>query len=59
MTGYCIVCGEKFSEERAKLGFRTCLQHGEQRKQFTVAPAYNKGPLMLITRSQVKNIGRK
>lgn len=30
----------------------------EGAKEFTVAPAFNKGPLMLITPSNVKDIGR-
>ena len=55
----CKVCGEEIDERRAALGYTTCLEHGEDRKEFTVAPAYNKGGYQLITRSCVKDIGRK
>lgn len=54
----CKVCGEDFSEKRYALGYRTCLEHSEPMKQFTVAPAYNKGAYQLITRLAVVDIGR-
>lgn len=40
------------------LGSPICLDHGEQRKAFTVAPAYNKGGLQLITPGNIKDIGK-
>ncbi len=55
---YCKVCGEEFSDKRAKLGYKTCLEHPEPLKQFTLAPAYNKGAYQLITRSEIEYIGR-
>lgn len=55
----CVVCQKEFPKARSDLGYDTCLEHGEKPKQFTVAPAYNKGPLQLITRKYVKDIGRK
>lgn len=55
----CEECGEPFSQERAKLGYKTCLKHGEKQKQFTVGPAYNKGGYQLITRSCVADMGKK
>lgn len=58
-TSKCEVCNEPFSEERAALGYKRCLKHGEKRKTYPVAPAYNKGGLQLITPSMVKFIGRK
>ena len=30
----------------------------EVRKKFTVAPAYNKGPSMVVGRKDIKDIGR-
>lgn len=54
----CVVCGEEFSERRASLGYKTCLAHAEAQKQFTVAPAYNKGAYQLITSANVRHIGR-
>ena len=57
-TNYCIVCGEEFSEKRAALGYKTCLLHGETEREFTIAPAYNKGAYQVISRQNVKDIGR-
>jgi hypothetical protein len=54
----CKICGEEFSERRYALGYKTCLEHSEPMKQFTVAPAYNKGAYQLITRTSVADIGR-
>ena len=59
MKNYCRVCGEEFSDKRAKLGYRTCLSHGEGQKPYTVSISYNKGPYQLITRDNIKSIGRK
>ena len=52
-------CGEEIAEKRWQLGYRTCLEHGEKPKQFTCAPAYNKGAYQLISKEEVKDIGRK
>jgi hypothetical protein len=57
-TNYCRVCGNEFSEKRATLGYETCLLHGETEREFTVAPAYNKGAYQVISRQNVKDIGR-
>lgn len=54
----CRICGEEFSDKRHALGYRTCLEHPEPIKQFTVAPAYNKGAYQLISRTAVVDIGR-
>lgn len=59
MQNYCKVCGDEFSDKRAKLGYRTCLKHGEPQKKFTVSISYNKGPYQLITRDNIKSIGKK
>jgi len=58
MKYYCIVCEEEFSYKRAKLGYKTCLQHAESQKIFTVSIPYNKGPYQLISKDNVKYIGR-
>lgn len=55
---FCKVCGEEFSDKRYHLGYTTCLDHPEPVKQFTVAPAYNKGAYQLISRAAVVDIGR-
>lgn len=58
---YCAVegCENEVSIRRWDLGYRTCLECGTPKKQFTVAPAFNKGGYQLITPSNVKDIGRK
>lgn len=35
---FCSVCGDDFSDRRAALGYRTCLEHGEARRTFIVVP---------------------
>jgi hypothetical protein len=55
---YCKICGEEFSDKRYALGYRTCLEHPEPLKQFTVAPAFNKGAYQLISKTEVVHIGR-
>lgn len=54
----CKVCGEEYSDKRLKLGYDTCLKHAQPMKQYTVAPAYNKGAYQLISASGVLDIGR-
>lgn len=51
-------CTTEVHPKRWALGYRTCLPHGERPKQFTVASAYNKGGLQLITHGDIKDIGR-
>ncbi len=60
-------CGNKFSDKRFALGYRTCLECGEeeakelseQRKE-QVAPAYNKGAYQYITSlGMARDLGRK
>jgi ribosomal protein L37AE/L43A len=56
----CRKCREEiYPTERAKLGYDTCLNCGDKRKQYTIAPAYNKGSYQLITPDYVKDIGKK
>lgn len=54
----CKVCGDEYNDKRLMLGYDTCLKHAEPMKQFTVAPAFNKGAYQLITLSGVVDIGR-
>lgn len=62
----CCECGDPFSRKRRQLGYRTCLTCGDQQARVDIerlkgqsAPAYNKGPYMLITnRSVAKDLGR-
>jgi hypothetical protein len=55
---FCKVCGEDFNDKRYALGYRTCLEHSEPPKKFTIAPAYNKGAYQLIKRNAIIDIGR-
>lgn len=55
-TAICRFCGEDYSARRFELGYISCLDCGdkqaEKEKAFKAkctAPAYNKGPFMLIT----------
>lgn len=60
----CEVCGEQYPMRRWQLGYRTCLDCGERSaaakiaaRSKQVAPAYNKGPYMMITsRNDLKGI---
>lgn len=56
----CVVegCPNEVPPKRHKLGYDKCIQHGERKKQYTVAPAFNKGGLQLITKRDVRDIGR-
>ena len=62
----CIDCDEKFSEKRAKLGYRRCLECGgsaankeRARKSKCVAPAFNKGAYMYVSSYEfAKQVGR-
>jgi predicted nucleic acid-binding Zn-ribbon protein len=55
---YCIDCGEEFSYQRRKLGYKTCLDCGEDKKIFPTAPAFNKGAYTIVTANNVKDIGK-
>ena len=65
LCSYCRDPQCRVPEPRAKLGYTTCIDCGElaaqklanQRKK-QVAPAYNKGAYQVITKENVKDIGR-
>jgi hypothetical protein len=53
---FCISCGEEYSDERRKLGYRLCKVCGERLakihtdlKSQRVAPHYNKGTYQYLT----------
>jgi hypothetical protein len=66
MENECIVCGDEVLPQRWKAGFRACFQCREKKAQEIKkakakqnAPAYNKGPYMVLTsRQMVLDIGR-
>jgi hypothetical protein len=35
---FCIKCGDEYPDRRLKLGYRTCLEHGEAKIDFPVVP---------------------
>ena len=62
----CYICYNEFSLKRFELGYKTCLDCGEeqanveiQRKTKCSAPAYNKGAYMYVTsRKMAKDVGK-
>lgn len=52
-------CGEEIPNKRWDLGYRTCLKHGDGKKEFTVGIPYNKGGYQLIPQDAVRDMGRK
>lgn len=54
----CIICGEEYPDKRKQLGYNTCLEHAELKKEFTVSIPYNKGSYQLITLENIKYIGK-
>ena len=51
-------CDNNVSDGRVKLGYTTCLECGSDVQTFTVAIAFNKGAYQLITKKNIKDIGR-
>ena len=62
----CIECDEEYSDRRKALGYRICLDCGQDaaekeilRKARCIAPAYNKGGYMYISSvNMAKDVGR-
>ena len=62
----CVECGDDYSDERANLGYNTCLSCGakEAKKQAIakskrIAPLFNKGGLQFITDGEdIKSLGK-
>jgi hypothetical protein len=56
----CIKCGAEYADKRKDLGYDTCLSCGSPNPIRTIAPAYNKGGLQLITNPKdLKQIHKK
>lgn len=49
-------CGAEIPSERVEAGYTTCLKHGAKRKGRTVGLAYNKGPLVMFTDKDLKEL---
>lgn len=59
----CAMCEDRVHHKRAALGYKVCMPCGEQlaqakAKQYTVAPAYNKGAYQVIPPDDIKYIGK-
>ena len=54
----CKKCKSDYSDARRALGYQTCLFCGSDKKFFTIAPSYNKGPYQVITKKNIKDIGK-
>lgn len=62
----CKECGNRYEDKRAKLGYETCLECGEeeaqmelQNKRKRIAILYNKGPYMLLSERDLIGLGKK
>ena len=55
----CEECGEPFAKERAKLGYSTCLKHGDKRKIFTVVPMHKSNYIPVFNRELLVGINNK
>jgi len=63
----CVKCSNSFSNARAELGHRTCMDCGEaaavdeaQRRKKCIAPAYNKGAYQYMgSASDARDAGKK
>lgn len=55
-----VICGSPVNPKRVQAlnGQVRCLEHPLPRKDFTVAPAFNKGGYQLITHGDIEDIGR-
>ena len=65
MEAVCIDCHTDFNPKRLEFGYRTCLDCGStralremNRKAKCSAPAYNKGGYQVISKENIKNIGK-
>ena len=65
ICSYCRDPQCRVPEPRARLGYTTCIDCGEkvasdlaERRKKQIAPAYNKGAYQVITKNNVKDIGR-
>lgn len=66
ITVYCNVCDEEFSHKRYQLGYRVCLECGEEqanreklRKSKCTAPLFNKGAYgYIISKRDAKDVGK-
>lgn len=67
MKPECVICGDEYEEERARLGYDTCLTDGQKEAELEMeekfqrtAPAFNKGGYQYITDdSDLSSLGRK
>ena len=62
MTNTCNTCGEAFSERRAALGYKTCLNCGDKQaravKHCTV-PGHKQGYMVVTNRAELIGINNQ
>jgi hypothetical protein len=51
----CVVCGEYIALGRVKLGYDTCIKHGESRRTFTAVPVPKSNYIIATNTDQVKS----
>ena len=58
----CIECGNEFSSDRAKLGFKVCLDCGEKQAEkvkHCVAPMHKSNYMVFTNANDLKGINNK
>ena len=59
----CMVCGEVILPKgRAKLGYRTCLEHGDEKaksRRFCVAPMHKSNYMLITDLTDLKGLNNK
>lgn len=60
----CVECGEEFSARRLSIGYRICLDCGEQsakheRKSWTIVPMHKSNYMRVNNRSDLLGINNK
>jgi ribosomal protein L37AE/L43A len=61
---HCRVCGEDIAPKRAELGYRICLECGEdaaraERRSWCVAPLHKSNYMLLTDKEDLKGINNK
>lgn len=64
MTAHCVECGEAYNPRRRDLGYRTCLDCGQEaalaaRASWCIAPvAHKQGATLVTDKSALKQINK-
>ena len=58
----CVVCGELVRKGRADLGYKTCLEHGDEQaksRKFCIAPMHKSNYMLITNRADLLGINNK